>query len=108
LAGSTSLIGSTWPDHYHLVITLGTELSLSKAIGKINENSSRLIKRNMAFHSTFWQHGFHDHLIRSTEDMRKYIEYVHMNPVEEGLVDRPDEWPWSSVHPDHAGKVSRL
>jgi REP element-mobilizing transposase RayT len=31
------------PNHYHLVILLGKELSLSEAIGEINENSARLI-----------------------------------------------------------------
>ena len=55
-----------------------------------------------------WQDGFHDHLIRKTEDIREYIDYVHMNPVEEGLVEKPEEWLWSSANPKYAGLVRGL
>ena len=29
-----------------------------------------------------------------------------MNPVRAGLVERPEHWPWSSVH-DYAGTVNQ-
>ncbi len=95
------------PDHYHLVITLGKEASLSEALGKIDENASRLIKRAMKSKEVFWQDGFHDHMIRETEDVRKYIEYVHMNPVEAGVVEKPEDWPFSSAHPKYVGVVQK-
>lgn len=28
-----------------------------------------------------------------------------MNPVKHGLVERPEEWPWSSYHRDGVGAV---
>lgn len=96
------------PNHYHLVITLGKTVSLSEAIGKIDENTSRLIKRAMKSKEVFWQDGLHDHLIRETEDVRKHIEYVHMNPVEAGLVEKPEDWPFSSAHLQYSGKVNKF
>jgi putative transposase len=93
------------PHHYHLVIMLGKETTLSEAIGKVNENGSRLIKRAMKIRETFWQDGFHDHLIRPADSIRKYIDYVHMNPVEAKLVASPEEWPFSSAHPRYAGRA---
>jgi putative transposase len=95
------------PDHYHLVLTLGESLSLSEAIGKVNENSARLARRSLGMESTFWQDGFHDHLIRPTEDVRRCIEDVHMNPVEKGLVKVPEEWPFSSSHPRYASRIQQ-
>ena len=26
------------------------------------------------------------------------VEYIHLNPVRRGLVKRPEDWKWSSVH----------
>ena len=33
--------------------------------------------------------------------MREYhekVEYIHLNPVKRGLVTKPEEWKWSSIH----------
>ncbi|MHC5038527.1 MAG: REP-associated tyrosine transposase [Planctomycetota bacterium] len=96
------------PNHYHLVIVLGRLLPLSEVVGNINENTSRLIKRGMKPPIDFWQDGYHDHFIRPTEDIRRYIEYTHMNPVEEGLVTQPEEWPFSSASPEYAERLKRM
>ena len=40
--------------------------------------------------------------------MREYhekVEYIHVNPVKAGLVSRPEDWLWSSVH-DYTGNVT--
>lgn len=36
---------------------------------------------------------------------RAKVEYLHLNPVKAGLVKRPEDWPWSSVH-DYTGSVN--
>jgi putative transposase len=93
------------PDHYHLVFTLGEVDSLSRVIGKINENTAKLIKRSLDLREGFWQPGYHDHRLWPEEDVNRYIEYAHMNPVEEKLVKKPEDWPWSSAHPDYARRL---
>ncbi|HUI40513.1 MAG TPA: hypothetical protein VL523_00945 [Terriglobia bacterium] len=32
------------------------------------------------------------------------MEYIHQNPVSAGLVERAEDWPWSSVR-DYTGTV---
>jgi putative transposase len=95
------------PDHYHLVLVLGENLTLQAAIGKVNENVSRLVKRATGLRDSLWQTGFHDHQIRPREDFQEYIDYVHRNPVKEGLVTRPEEWPYSSAHSNYVERVRR-
>ena len=34
--------------------------------------------------------------------------YVELNPVRAGLVDRPEDWPWSSAAADLAGAANAL
>lgn len=46
----------------------------------------------------FWQKGGgFDRLVRDESEFRREVQYIHQNPVERGLVARPDEWKWSSV-----------
>jgi len=35
------------------------------------------------------------------------VEYIHLNPVRAGLVERAEDWPWSSVR-DYAGNLSAV
>jgi hypothetical protein len=32
------------------------------------------------------------------------VEYIHLNPVRAGLVERAEDWPWSSVR-DYSGSL---
>lgn len=42
-----------------------------------------------------WQDGFFDHLLRSGESYSEKWNYVRMNPVRAGLVERPEDWPFA-------------
>ncbi len=44
-----------------------------------------------------WQVGFHDWTIRDAGDYQAKVRYIHMNPVEETLVERPNEWMFGSA-----------
>ena len=41
-----------------------------------------------------WQNGFHDHKFRTPESEARKWEYICLNPVRCGLVQRPEEWPF--------------
>jgi putative transposase len=45
----------------------------------------------------FWQDGGgYDRNIFSREELAEKVAYIHSNPVRRGLVNRPQEWAWSS------------
>ena len=46
--------------------------------------------------STFWQRRFWEHLLRDEEDWRRHMDYIHYNPVKQGHVEKPGDWPHSS------------
>lgn len=51
-----------------------------------------------------WQDGYHDHKFRTPESESRKWEYVCLNPVRYGLVQRPEEWPFGGeIFYDHAG-----
>jgi putative transposase len=54
-----------------------------------------------------WQRRFWEHHVRDNEDHAANIRYCWFNPVKHGLVERPEDWPYSSFHRDKAaGKVA--
>jgi putative transposase len=96
------------PDHLHAVITLpendhdyATRWSVikgrfSRQIGKGNLRDSNLRRRERGI----WQRRYWEHHIRSENDYRAHIEYCWKNPVKHGYVERPVDWPYSSIHRD--------
>jgi len=45
-----------------------------------------------------WQRRFWEHSIRDNADFENHVNYCHWNPVKHGFVERPEDWPFSSVH----------
>ncbi|MEO6811603.1 MAG: transposase [Isosphaeraceae bacterium] len=46
----------------------------------------------------FWQTGGgYDRNIVQERTLLRVIDYIHLNPVRRGLVERPEQWAWSSA-----------
>jgi putative transposase len=45
-----------------------------------------------------WQRRFFEHTCRDQSDLKRCVDYVHVNPLKHGLVERVCDWPWSSFH----------
>ena len=43
-----------------------------------------------------WQRRYWEHTIRDEEDLYKYLDYIHYNPVKHGLVKNVKDWEFSS------------
>jgi putative transposase len=85
------------PDHLHLILTPGATTSLEKAIQLIKGGSSHQIRKARSQKMEIWQVGFHDWTIRDANDWQAKAEYIHANPVRAKLVQKPQDWPYSSA-----------
>ena len=47
-------------------------------------------------HGPFWQERYFDAIIRRVRNFWEKLEYIHRNPVEAGLVEKKEDWQWSS------------
>lgn len=45
----------------------------------------------------FWMRRFDDQVIRNTDMLRTKLEYIHHNPVKAGLVDKHEDYKYSSA-----------
>lgn len=57
-----------------------------------NSNRTRRGEHNV------WQRRFFEHTCRDESDLKRCIDYVHVNPLKHGLVQRVQDWPWSTFH----------
>jgi len=45
-----------------------------------------------------WQRRFYEHIIRDERDLQNHVDYIHINPVKHGHVNRVQDWPHSTFH----------
>ena len=83
------------PDHLHLLLTPATDLSLERAVQLIKGGLSYRLGKTKR--GSIWQESFTNHRIRDEEDYSRHVDYIWMNPVRAGLVERPELYPYSSA-----------
>ncbi len=87
------------PEHVHLLISEPSIGDPSKVLQALKQAVSRVLRQNehaAEESSAFWQRRFYDFNVWSKVKLQEKLSYMHRNPVTRGLVDRPEDWPWSS------------
>jgi len=80
------------PDHLHWLMQLGEGQSLSRVVRTVKAVTSHKLGKGI------WQKGFHDHALRSDEDLVDVARYIVANPLRAGLVERLGDYPhWDAV-----------
>ena len=93
------------PDHWHAIIFPIFPLTISRVMESIKVSSTRRINRGRNERGVLLQGRFFDRALRTVREYDEKVEYIHLNPVNAGLVKRPEDWKWSSVH-DYTGSVN--
>lgn len=56
------------------------------------------VQRNKHGECLIWQRRYWEHTIYDAQDFQNHFNYIHYNPVKHGWVERPIDWPFSSIH----------
>jgi putative transposase len=95
---SQLLCWTLMPDHWHAIVELGEDESLSELMRRIKAASAIEVNRNRCAIGSVWASGYHDHALRHEEDLIGVARYVVANPVRAGLVSRISDYPfWDAV-----------
>ena len=69
-----------------------------KIVNLMKSFSARRINHLRGRRSPVWQRGFHDHGIRTGEDLAATARYIVANPLRAGLVERVGDYPhWDAI-----------
>jgi putative transposase len=83
------------PEHVHLLISEPERGTLASAVQSIKQG----VTRNRTSSGHFWQARYYDFNVCTATKRIEKLRYIHRNPVKRGMVERPEDWPWSSfVH----------
>ena len=95
------------PEHMHCILSLpenDSDFSLRWRL--IKSGFSRSLPkteylspvRKSSGERGIWQRHYWEHLIRDEVDYQRHVDYVHINPVKHGHVQRVQDWPYSTFH----------
>jgi Transposase and inactivated derivatives len=84
------------PHHFHLLIT-PTDNSLERTMQFIKGGFSFRAGKEFSMKAEIWQTSFHDRRVRDAEEYARFQDYIHNNPLKAGLVQRPEDWVYSSA-----------
>ena len=83
------------PDHIHLLLTPGPEISLERALQFVKGGYSYRLRKVEKIQ--VWQESFTNHRIRDADDYERHCEYVRLNPVRARLVRESVAYAFSSA-----------
>jgi putative transposase len=82
------------PDHWHGLIALGEDVSVSSCVARLKGGSARSLRLVHPGIETVWAPGFNDHALRSEEGIIAAAGYIEANPLRAGLVGDAADYPF--------------
>lgn len=87
---------SIMPTHIHLVLKQLSENGISLYMKDVLNSYTKYFNNQHQRKGPLWEGRFKNVLIESDEQLRHVTRYLHLNAVTAKLVDRPEDWEFSS------------
>jgi putative transposase len=91
------------PEHVHLLVSEPARESLAVALQGLKLSVARRARMR-----PFWLPRYYDFNVRTDAKRVEKLNYIHWNPMKRGLVDRPEDWRWSSYRYYQTGEQGRV
>jgi putative transposase len=79
------------PNHVHLLVTEPEQAKLSICIQVLKQRFSRTRPEEHV-----WEPRYYDFNVYTDHKRIEKLRYIHRNPVHRGLVEKPEDYSWSS------------
>jgi len=95
-------------NHVHVLVQAHKPLrEVTRAVKSTSARQANCILKRPGL--PFWQDESYDHWVRNGDEFNRVVRYIESNPVHAGLVERVEQWPWSSASPGlQLGQVGDL
>lgn len=91
------------PEHVHLLLNEPERNTFAQAIKSLKQGVARRLA--LRAKDSFWQVRYYDFNVWSESKFVEKLRYIHRNPVKRGLVEKPEDWPWSSFRHYASGEI---
>ncbi len=85
------------PTHLHILLVPHDQDTMRNIMRDIKLRSSKRISAKRGQPCKLWQARSFDRIIRHRRELSETVEYIHLNPVKDGLAKDPLGWPRSSA-----------
>lgn len=92
----TPIAYSLLPNHYHLLTRQDGEQRAGLLPQLVFNSYSKAYNRRYNHSGTLFEGSYRIILVEEETHLLHLCRYVHANPVKHGLVDRPEDWPYSN------------
>jgi len=82
-------------NHVHLIAVPRDEESLAKAVGRTHFRYTQYVNRLHGRSGHLWQNRFYS-CVLDEPHYWEAMKYIERNPVKATLVEKAEQWPWSS------------
>ncbi|VAW98985.1 Transposase and inactivated derivatives [hydrothermal vent metagenome] len=84
------------PNHVHIIIVPSDKDGLRRTFADAHRRYTGYINTRLRVTGHLWQGRFGS-VVMDEEHLANAVRYVSLNPVRAGLVERAQDWPWSSA-----------
>ncbi len=95
------------PNHVHLILVPSSADGLRAALGEAHRRYTRRINFREGWRGYLWQGRFAS-MAMDEAHLMAAARYVELNPVRARLVERAEDWPWSSARAHLEGRDDGL
>jgi len=85
-------------NHAHLIIAANSRINISKIMHAILLSYSVKYRKRYAYSGYVWQGRFRSKIIEGENYILECLSYIHNNPLRAGLVNKPEDYYWSSYN----------
>jgi REP element-mobilizing transposase RayT len=85
------------PNHVHVLIEIIEGYPLDRIIHSWKSYTANEANKILNREGRFWYPDYYDRFIRDERHFYNAVRYIHENPVKAGLVENPEDWPFSSA-----------
>ena len=94
--------------HFHFVVSMGSLTEFSKALKKIKQSYAEMFQNKYKRKGPVWWGRFGSQLIESERYMYACGLYIELNPVKAGMVEKAEDWEYSSSRYYFLGQPDEL
>ena len=90
-------------NHLHLLVTPRRDGALSLMMQAVGRSYVRAFNQAHGRTGTLWEGRYRSSVIQTERYLLACMAYIDLNPVRAGMVEAPENYPWSS-HPHYTGR----
>ena len=95
-------------NHTHLLLSPDDEYGASGLMKRLGQRYTQYFNRNHTRTGTLWEGRFRSCLVLDEQYFLACQRYIELNPVRARMVEKPEDYPWSSYRANAFGQDSPL